>query len=155
MNAEDPPDSPSNNGSGSTGPFRFGAGNRFGKGRPAGSRAKAVLALDAIGEERAQNIVRALAERAEAGDTRAAELILQRAWPIRKSRPFSIDIGRIETAADATRAHSEVIEAVCSGHLTLDEAEGLSGLLTRHHAALELEEIQARLAALESRGTGS
>ena len=49
-------------------------------GRPAGSRSKVLLALDALGESEANDIVRAMIEKAKEGDTTAAGQILDRVY---------------------------------------------------------------------------
>ena len=53
-------------------------------GRPAGSRSKVLLARDALGEGEAENIVKAMIEKAKGGDSVAGRTILERVWPPRK-----------------------------------------------------------------------
>ena len=71
---------------------QFQPGHPGGPGRPAGSRNKATLALDKIAEDAGQDILKTMVEAAKGGDMRAAELVLQRIWPVRKGRPLSLSL---------------------------------------------------------------
>ena len=55
-------------------------------GRPRGSRNRATVLLDLLGEAHAETIVRRLIAQAEGGDTTAAEAILRRCWPLPRGR---------------------------------------------------------------------
>ena len=73
------------------GRFREGqSGNPAGR-RP-GSRNRASLVLDALADGEAEAVLEAMVERAKQGDLKAAELVLARAWPVRKGRPVSLDL---------------------------------------------------------------
>ena len=54
----------------------FEPGNRAGRGRKAGSRNRASIALDKMAEGEAKEIALKLIEKAKDGDIRAAELVL-------------------------------------------------------------------------------
>ena len=54
-------------------------------GRPKGTRHAALLALDAIGAEASKEILTAVVGAAKGGDMRAADILLRRLWPERKS----------------------------------------------------------------------
>ena len=69
------------------------------KGRPRGSRHTALLALDAIGAEGAEDVLRSVVVAAKGGDTRAADLILRRLWPERRGRPVQITCHRSQCPA--------------------------------------------------------
>src|SRR4051812_30028942 len=90
---------------------RFAPGNSFSPGRAAGSRARALLELDAVGQERTAEIIRALAERAVAGDNTAADILLKRTWTPRRTRPVTADLPKIETRVDAIAALGRLTEA--------------------------------------------
>ena len=135
-----------------------GPGRRFKPGQsgnPAGSRTgsrpKALLALDALGEGRASAIVDAMAERATQGDVQAASLLLARCWPVRKGgRPTPLDLPPQRTAADLTAATSAIVAAMADGTLTAEEAAAATTVLTAHRAALETADLEARIAKLEN-----
>jgi hypothetical protein len=125
------------------------SGNPHGK--PKGAKHTALLALDAIGAEGAEAVLRKTVEAAQAGDIRAAEVLLSRVWPARKSRPVEIALPALKTAADLAGAMSTVIAAAAAGTVTLDEAQALAGLLELHRKAIEVADLDARVRALEGR----
>ncbi len=120
------------------------------KGRPAGTRNAALVALDAIGEEAAQALLQSVVSEARAGDMAAARIILDRVWPARKGRPVTFTMPPVESAQDIAKATGGILEAVASGLLTIDEGQGLAAILESQRKALELSEIEARLTALEN-----
>ena len=73
-------------------PGLFEPGGPGGPGRRAGSRNKATLALDKIADDAGEDILNAMVGAAKGGDMRAAELVLQRIWPARKSRPIALTL---------------------------------------------------------------
>ena len=120
------------------------------KGRPPGARHVALVALDAIGESAAQDLLQSVIEKAREGDMTAARILLDRVWPARKGRPVAFTLPPVESAHDIARAISGILEAVAAGLLTIDEGQGLAGILESQRKALELAEIESRLTALES-----
>ena len=82
----------------------FEPGNPGGPSRPAGSRNKATLVLDQIADDAGKAILERMVEAAKGGDMRAAELVLQRIWPARKSRPIALTLPAIQSAADVVAA---------------------------------------------------
>lgn len=129
-------------------PFKKGqSGNP--SGRPKGSRHPAYAVLDAIGQERAEKIVESVANAATAGDMRAAEIILKRAWPERKGRPLSIDLPLVGRAQDVPKATAAIIAAVTGGAITPEEGQALSSLVESHRKAIETNELEERIKALE------
>jgi hypothetical protein len=109
------------------------------------------VALDAIGEEAAQALLKSVVSEARAGDMTAARIILDRVWPARKGRPVTFAMPRLETARDIARAVGGILEAVAAGLLTPEEGQGLAAILESQRRALELTEIEERLTALENR----
>ena len=124
------------------------------KGRPAGSKNAAIAALDAIGEESAQDLIRSVVANALDGDMAAARILLDRVWPVRKGRPVSFVMPKVETAADTAKALGGVLEAVANGLLTIEEGQGMAAILESQRKALELTAIEERLTALERQQGG-
>ena len=120
------------------------------KGTGTGSRNRATLALDALAEGEASEVLRATVERAKASDTTAAALVLSRVWPQRKGRPTPLDLPPVRSAADLTAATGALIAAMADGTLSPEEAQAASAVLQTHRAALETAELEARVAALEA-----
>ena len=136
---------------GPDGRFREGqSGNPAGR-RP-GSRNRASLVLDALAEGEAEAVLEAMVRRAKEGDLKAAELVLARAWPVRKGRPVALDLPAVDTASGAAAAFAAVLAALAEGRLTPEEAGAVTALLEAHVRALEAagrrrkdEEIDALL----------
>lgn len=141
---------PSNDGSaGRDAAGRFVRGNGHGRGRTAGSRNNASLALDELAASEAEGVLRATLAAAVAGDMQAANLILTRIWPARRGRPVRIDLPPIETAADVSRALTALLAGVSEGTITPDEAATVAGLLDLQRRAIETHDLEARIEALE------
>jgi Family of unknown function (DUF5681) len=119
-------------------------------GRPAGSRNRASVMLDAIAENQAADLLQTVLRRAHRGDLQAAALIFSRIWPIRKAR-VRFDLPSLDRAADLPRALAAVVAAVSNGLLSPDEAAAVATVLNAQRAAIELGEIEQRLRGLEQR----
>ena len=119
-------------------------------GRPKGSRHKTTLAVEALLEGEAEGITRKAIEAAKSGDMVAIKLVLDRVCPPRKTRSIEIDLPPIADAAGVSLAQEEVLKAVCTGELDLDQAQTLSGLLEARRQFLETAELEARLTELEA-----
>jgi hypothetical protein len=129
----------------------FEPGHPGGPGRPSGSRNAATLALDAIGEAAAPEILQKLVDSAKGGDVRSAEIVLSRIWPARKGRPVSMQIPKIKTAADVVAALGLVAEAVGAGEITPDEGAAVAAVLETKRKAIETIELEARITELEKK----
>ena len=127
----------------------FEPGNPGGPGRPAGSRNKATLVLDQIADDAGKAILEMMVESAKGGDMRAAELVLQRIWPARKSRPIALTLPAIQSASDVVAAVGAVADAVGAGDITPDEGQAVASILEAKRKAIETVELERRLSALE------
>ena len=141
--------SASNNGQ-KTGGRRFEPGNKFGKGRPAGSRNHVTLVLDALADGEAEAVLRKLLEQAKAGDNRAIETVLSRVWPARKGRLVRFPLPATQTAGDLSAALGEIVRGVADGALTPDEGSAVAGILEAKRKALETLELERRLQSVEA-----
>ncbi len=120
------------------------------KGRPKGSRHQALLALDALGESNAQDILRTVIESARGGDLRACEILLSRLWPARKGRPINLPIPDLKSTGDLLTALQKIVAAVAAGILTTEEGNSIAELLDTHRKMIETAELEQRIAALEA-----
>ena len=130
-------------------PWQFQPGNPGGPGRPQGSRNAATFALDRIADEAGKDILKKMVEAAKSGDMRAAELVLQRIWPARKSRPIALTLPAIQSASDVVAAVGAVADAVGAGDITPDEGQAVASILEAKRKAIETVDLEARLSALE------
>lgn len=123
-------------------------------GRPKGARHAALLALDAIGQEGAAEVMRRVVEGAKGGDMRAAELLLRRLWPERKGRPIELELPALNTSADVVAATSAIAAAVAAGEVSPEEGQAVAAIVETHRRAIETEDLERRLAALEAAQRG-
>lgn len=117
-------------------------------GRPKGSRARVLEALDEVAEDAAGGIVAALATRAQAGDPQAAALVLARVWPARKGR--SLVLPELAQAGTTAEGFAALIAAMAEGIITPEEAGAVGAVLTARQQAVEVADLAARLEALEA-----
>lgn len=122
-------------------------------GRPPGSRHEALKALDAIGAEGATEIMRAVVDAARTGDMRAADILLRRLWPERKGRPVALALPPLTGAASIADALAAVVSAVADGDVSPEEGQAVAAILETQRKAIETAELEARIAALETRGS--
>lgn len=120
-------------------------------GRPKGARHAALQALDAIGQDSARDVLKAVVDAAKTGDMRASEILLRRLWPERKGRPVALPLPPVVSPADLPRAMAAIVEAVAVGDLSPDEGQAVAAILEGQRRAIETAELEARIAALENR----
>jgi hypothetical protein len=129
----------------------FAKGNAGGPGRPRKAVCDGAVTLDAIGADAAEAIVRAIVDKALAGDMRAAELVLSRAWPMRRGRPVEIDAPEVNDLSDVVSATGAVATAVMQGEITPDEGRALSAVLETQRHAIETIEMETQVEELQNR----
>ena len=129
---------------------RFARGSQAGPGRPRGARSKAQAALDAIGQEHGEAVLRKLVQSALAGDTAAALAILGRCWPPRKDWPVAIALPAVEGAGDLGAAASAIVRAMAGGDLTPTEAGAAVGVLQGAAAVFSVADLAQRVEVLEA-----
>jgi hypothetical protein len=120
------------------------------KGRPAGSRNRATLALDALLDGEGEAITRKAIDLAKGGDLQAIRICMDRICPARKDRPVKFSLPKLERAADAVTAAAAIVEGVAEGSLTPSEAGELSRVVSAYATTLEAADFDARLRKLEA-----
>jgi hypothetical protein len=135
-------------------PFQPGqSGNP--RGRPAGSRNRVTALLDHLAEADAGDVLRAIIAKARAGDPRCADLVLSRVWPQRKGRAVIFDLPPLITTTDLSAALGIIAASVASGELTPEEGQSVAAVLEIQRRAIELVELETRVAALEAKRYGA
>ena len=131
-------------------------GNRFRpgqsgnpRGKPPGTRSKALRELDRLGAEGAEAVLRAVLTAAQNGDIAAATLILKRCWPETRVRPVRLSLPPIRTAADTVAAAAVVVGEVSKGTISPEEGEVVASIIEIQRRTIETTELAARLEALE------
>src|SRR4051794_26843608 len=115
------------------------------RGRRAGSRNKATLAIDKLLDGEGQSIARKAVDLAKAGDLTAIRICMERLCPPRKDRPVMFDLPKLRAAADAVTASAAIVEAVAIGDLTPSEAAELSRVVDGFTRAFTAADLEARL----------
>ena len=118
-------------------------------GRPKGSRNKATIAVEALLEHEAEALTRKVIELALAGNLAAIRLCFVRLLPPRRDRVVSFDLPKIESAADAIAASGAVLQSCAAGTLSPGETADVMRLIETHLRAIELNQIETGMAALE------
>ena len=119
-------------------------------GKPKGARNHATRAVLKLIEGGAEEITRAVLDAAKSGDMGAARFILERIIPTAKERPVSLALPDIANAEDIAKAQASILKAVGSGELTPNEGAVLAGIVEARRKALETQELEQRIAALEA-----
>jgi Family of unknown function (DUF5681) len=141
---------PANTGQIQGGRFPKGSsGNPAGK--PKGSRHRTTLAAEALLDGEVEALTRKAIELALDGDTTALRLCLDRILPARRERPTSFELPRLQSAADTSAAVAAITAAVAAGEIMLGEAAELAKLVETFVKAIETNEFDQRLRALEAR----
>ena len=133
-------------------PHRFKPGE---SGNPAGkkpgTRNKATMAAQVLLDGEAEALTRKVVTLALAGNLAALRLCLERICPPRKERPVNVNLPVVAEAGDLPRLTSAILEAVGNGELEPGQAAALASLVANHGKALELAELEKRIAALEEK----
>ena len=121
-------------------------------GRPRGALNKTTLAVRALLNNEAENLTRKAVELALEGDITALRLCLDRVSPVPKDRAVSFNLpDNIFHADELPKVTAGILQAVGSGELTPSEGEKIASIVAAHGKAIELHDIETRLAALEHR----
>jgi hypothetical protein len=123
------------------------SGNR--SGRPRGSRNKATLAMEALLQEGADQLINKAMAMALEGDTAAMRLCLERILPARRDRLLHLDLPPTQTAKDISQAISAILTAIGEGQITPGEGEMMSNILATQTEVFAVEEIESRLEKIE------
>ncbi len=121
------------------------------KGRPEGSRHKATLAAEVLLEGETGKLTRKAVDMALGGDMIAMRLCLDRVFPVRKGRPTVFPLPPTGTAPELAKAMAEVVRGTSEGELTIDEATGIAQVLEAQRKTIELSDLEARIAAIETK----
>jgi uncharacterized protein DUF5681 len=116
-------------------------------GRPKGIPDKR-SALRTLLEPHAQALVKKVVELAKQGDTTALRMCIDRLIPPVKAKDMPVEIGSLDGAlADQGRT---VFAALSAGTITPDEANALMQAVAAQARIIEVDELEKRVAALES-----
>jgi hypothetical protein len=121
-------------------------------GRPVGSRNRATILAQAVLDGKAEAIIDKVVSAALAGDMTAARMVLERVVPPMRERPVAIAFPtEINSASAVSEAAGAVLKAACEGDLLPSEASTLASILEVRRKAIETQQLEERIAALEEK----
>lgn len=121
------------------------------KGRPRGALNPTTRLRKLIDVE---PILKKLQKAAEKGDVQAARTLLERALPVRRPTAEPVELPALESAGTLTEKGHAVLDAIAAGTLPPDLGAQLVTALGGLAKIVEIDELAARVAALEAeRGT--
>ena len=134
---------------------RFTEGNAGG---PGGARRRSSelrrAAEEAITPEHVTAMIRKAARMALEGNLPAMRLVLERTTgrapeaPV-EVEPLGIELPRLRTAADCNAAIEKLVDGICKGNVDRDAAKLLIDAIQTRLKAIEVNELEVRLAQLE------
>ena len=123
----------------------FQPGNSLGKGRPAGSRNKAALALEQMLEGEGGAITRKAIQLAKQGNPMALKLCFERLISVVKERPLALELPKIRTLEDLYKAFDAIMQAALEGRITSEQAANLTKALETGRKWIETEDLVRRM----------
>lgn len=126
---------------------QFGKGN---PGKPKGTRNRATRACENVIRGHARELTDKAVELALAGDAQALRMCLDRLVPVVRERTAEVNLPSIKTAQDVPKALAAILENAADGTLTPTEARTLAGVVGETGKAIEVAELEERLAAIEA-----
>jgi len=121
------------------------------KGKPHGARNKATQMVMALMEDGAKEVAKAVVDAAKAGDLSEARLVLERLAPPMRERPITITLPDTQSTEGISAAQQTILEAVGAGELLPSEGVTLAGIVEARRKAMETQELEARISALEAK----
>lgn len=126
----------------------FEKGNRLGQGRPQGSRNKKTVFAEAM-EGHGEAIIKQCQVLALKGDPTAMRLCMERLVPVCRPWNNRFCLPPVKTATDLGPAWQSVLKQVSLGHLSPQDGGAVASVLESRRRAIETEELEVRLRALE------
>ena len=123
-------------------------------GRPRSSRNKTTLAAEALFDGEAEALSRTAIELALDGDAAALRLCLERVLPAKKGRTVRFELPNEEDQLSSSMVLTELLKAISAGDVSPEEAKPVADILEARRKALETEELEQRLVALEQSAKG-
>ena len=129
----------------------FEAGNKFGRGRPRGSKNKTTVVAQELLESYAAPVVRKVIHMAILGDTTAQKMCMERIMPVRRDQTVKFGPLPTATAAEVSKATERVVQNVAAGKIPIAQGLAMCDLLEMRRRAVETESLDGRVRNLEER----
>src|SRR5260370_19703019 len=126
----------------------FQPGNKYGRGRPRGSRNKVARVCQDTLDSHAENLTKKCVMLAFQGNPTAMRLCMERLMPARRHRTVQLKMPTVKTLGDVAAASELMVRGVARGQLTPAEGQTISGLLEGRRRVIETQEMEERIRAL-------
>jgi hypothetical protein len=127
----------------------FQPGNKFGRGRPRGSRNNKTVLIEELLAENSQSLLSQALKLAHEGNVPLLRLLLDRVLP--RPKDAAVEIGPLPmgTSEDLVQSQAKVMQELGLGQLTLHQAEQIFSLLDNRRRVLETHELAQHVRAIE------
>jgi hypothetical protein len=119
---------------------RFVKGHPGGPGRPRNPVTNAIVEFDLQGIEVAQRLIDVIAKQALEGNLKAAEMLLQRVWPVRRNRPIEVRHMPDVDVPYMIAEHARLAVSMMDGEISAQDA---------HAAARVFKSLQEQMKAAQ------
>lgn len=127
----------------------FEPGNKFGRGRPKGSRNRSVAPTKQLLEEYGPHLTRKLIGMALEGNPQAMRICMERLLPAPHDARAPMNLPKTKSAGDVASAAEKVTRGIGKGILSPSEGEKIMNVLEKQSRVIETYEIDKRLEKLE------
>jgi hypothetical protein len=115
----------------------FEPGNKYGHGRPRGSRNKATGLCQKTLEYYGESLTKKLVQEAFRDNPTALRLCIERLMPVRRQRTLKFKLPLTRTVDDVAAASEALIDGVARGQLTPAEGQALTEMLEGRRRVME------------------
>lgn len=126
----------------------FEPGNKFGRGRPPGSKNKRTLHLELL-DQYGESLLKKAFSEAFKGDKPLLRTFVPYLLPRFKDAPGKLGRLAARTADDVRASMDEILRKVSTGEISLQEAQAFAGIIATRQTVLQQTQYEGRLDALE------
>jgi hypothetical protein len=127
----------------------FEPGNKFGRGRPKGSRTRDTAPAKKLLEEYTPHLTRKLIALALEGNGSALRICMERIMPPPRDACVPITLPKIKSAEDVASAAEKVTKGIGNGVLSPSEGETIMNILESQSRVIENAGTEKRVQKLE------
>lgn len=127
----------------------FEPGNKFGRGRPKGSRTRDTAPAKKLLEEYTPHLTRKLIALALEGNAQALRICMERIMPTPRDACVPINLPKITSAEDVASAAEKVTRGIGKGVLSPSEGETIMNVLESQSRVIESAGTEKRVQTLE------
>lgn len=129
----------------------FEPGNKFGRGRPPGSRTKRTLQAQKLFEDHSTALM-GLAILKAREDRQILRTLVAPIVPRRRELPLKIGPLALKTLEDLDQTSETILQKAAAGQISWTEAAAISTVIETRRRVLETRDLELRIRALEDAG---